>query len=153
MKNIVLSVAAVALLAGCSAFGSVSSLNPFRRAAPPPEEGLITATRAPDGRELIASVTELRAEPTRNGVILRARGGTAVQGYYDVELSETNNGLPDETGTLTYELRGRAPASPLAANTARSREIVAAVYVSQIVLKSVRALRVVAAENQITIRN
>lgn len=152
MKSIILSVATISLLASCSGSGSVSSLNPFSR-APAPEETLVTATRVPDGRELIATLTELRAEPTRNGIILRALGKAAVQGYYDVELSETNNGLPDETGTLTFEFRGKPPALPLAANTERSREIVAGVFISQINLKSVKALRVVAAQNQITIRN
>lgn len=152
MKNIILSVTTIGLLSSCSGIGSVSSLNPFRR-SPQPEEALITATRAPDGRELIATVAELRAEPTRNGVILRAHGKTDVQGYYDVELSETNNGLPDATGTLTFELRGKPPQFPLAANTDRSRDIVAGVFISQITLKSVKALRVVAAQNQITIRN
>lgn len=152
MKNIILSVATISVLASCSGSGSVSSLNPFRR-SPPPEESLVTATRAPDGRELIATVAELRAEPTRNGIILRAHGKTNVQGYYDVELRETNNGLPDENGMLTFELRGKPPQFPLAANTDRSRDIVAGVFISQIVLKSVRSLRVVAAQNQITIRN
>lgn len=152
MKNIILSVATISLLASCSGSGSVSSLNPFRR-SPPPEETLVTAERIPDGRELIATVAELRAEPTRNGVILRARGKTDVQGYYDVELSETNNGLPDENGMLTFELRGKPPQLPLAANTDRSREIVAGVFISRIVLKRVKSLRVVAARNQITIRN
>lgn len=152
MKKLILSVVAIGLLAGCSGSGSVSSLNPFRR-APQPEEGLVTATRVPDGRELIASITDLKAEPTRNGLILRALGEAPVQGYFDVELSETNNGLPDETGTLTFEFRGKPPVYPLAANTQRSREITAGVYISEITLKNVRALRVVAAQNQITIRN
>lgn len=151
MKKIILSIATISLLANCSGSGSVSSLNPFQR-EPRPEEALVTTTRIPDGRELIATVTELRAEPTRNGVILRAQGKTNVQGYYDVELSETNGGLPDETGMLTFELRGKPPQFPLAANTDRSRDIVAGTFVSQITLKSVRSLRVVAAQNQITIR-
>lgn len=152
MKNIILSVATIGLLASCSGSGSVSSLNPFRR-APAPEESLVTSTRAPDGRELIATITELRAEPTRNGIILRAHGKAPVQGFYFVELSETNRGFPDETGTLTFELRGRPPETPLAANTDRSRDIMAGVFISNLELKSVRALRVVAAQNQITIRN
>ncbi len=152
MKNIILTVATIGLLASCSGSGSVSSLNPFRR-APAPEETVVTARRAPDGRELIATITELRAEPTRNGIILRAHGKTPVQGYFSVELTETNRGFPDETGTLTFELRGKPPALPLAANTERSRDIMAGVFISQINLKSVKALRVVAAQNQITIRN
>lgn len=152
MKNTILSVVIIGLLASCSGSGSVSSLNPFRR-APAPEETLVTAARAADGRELIATITELRAEPTRNGIILRALGKTPVQGFYEVVLSETNRGFPDATGTLTFELRGRAPELPLVANTDRSRDIMAGVFLSNVELKSVKALRVVAAQNQITIRN
>jgi hypothetical protein len=153
LKKVILSLAGAVFLAGCSGggSGSASSLNPFAR-APQPEQTLATRNIAPDGRELIASVAELRAEPTRNGVILRARGVAQELGYYDVELAETNSGNPDENGVLTFELRGRPPVLPEPTTTERSREFLAATFISNITLKSVKALRVIAAQNQITIR-
>lgn len=169
MKTLVLACLVVAILGGCSGSGSrgsgsagsdgssassfsLSSFNPFRRQQE--EDSVATANQlAEDGTQLLQTVTEVKAEPTRTGIILRAVSVNSVQGFYDVELAETNNGFADETGTLTFELRGKPPILPLSTPTVRSRELIAGTYISSIELKKIKALRVIAAENQITLRN
>jgi hypothetical protein len=171
MKTLVLAIMAVTLLNGCSGSGSrgsgsngsgsngssagsfsLSSFKPFRKQQE--QDAVVTANPlAEDGTQLLQTVAELKAEPTRTGIILRAVSVNSIQGFYDVELAETNAGFPDETGMLTFELRGRPPLLPLATPTARSKEVVAATYISGIELRKIKALRVIAAQNQITIRN
>jgi hypothetical protein len=167
MKTLVLTCAVLTLVAGCSGSGnsgsagsggssassfSLTSFNPFRRQQ---ERDVVTVSNpvAADGTQLLETVAELKAEPTRTGIILRAHSVNSIQGFYDVELAETNNGFPDATGTLTFELRGKPPLLAIGTPTERSKKIVAAAYISGIELRKIKALRVIAAQNQITIRN
>lgn len=99
---------------------------------------------------LVPAVRSIAVERTTSGAILRVVGQAARQGYYDVRLVPLNDGEPDETGALVYELRAKAPEVWTGAATPRAREIHAATHVSNKTLAKVNRLVVLAAQNQVS---
>ena len=96
MRNGLLLLAGIGLLAGCSVElpgfagreGNAAGMYTFR-APPPPEPQQVPLRQA-------------EAERALHGVILRVRGETPSQGYYSAALRPIGTG-PDAAGILSFE--------------------------------------------------
>lgn len=146
-----LSVAAALVLQGCGD----SSLNPFSwfRSDPQAEtvDGSIPEVTR-DARPLVAQITDLAVERTPGGAIIRATALPPEQGWYNAALVSVTAAGEPEDGVLAFEFRAFPPVAPTRVSTAQSRELTAAVHVSDIVLADVREIRVRGATNARTAR-
>lgn len=134
----------VATLAGCGGMRD-SKLNPFNwfGRSQPAEKVALPATPQ-DGRALVADVIGMAVEPIPTGAIVRATGRTPTQGWWKAELVP----LPlSEDGVLVLEFRLFPPVDKTDVNTPRSREVTAAISLSNIKLENVRQIVVQGATN------
>ena len=146
LRAAILSALVLTTMAGCGQ----SRLNPFNwfRSAPEGE------TLAPlelearvDRRPLVAEITSLVVERTPGGAIIRATGLPPEQGWYDPELvNEDRDGRPID-GVLAISFRARPPLEPTRVSTAQSRELSAAVYISDIALGEANQIVVTGSQN------
>ncbi len=113
---------------------------------------LETRKEVEDLRELLPTVKDVVVDRFHGGAIVRATATAANVGYHNVHLAPVNGGLPDENGVVTFEFKGELPAVGVAPTTERSREIIAANSISAKIIPSVRTVRVVAAQNEISVR-
>lgn len=134
----------------CTALGACggmrdSKLNPFNWfKKSEPRELIVLPGEKADGRPLIEAVLTLSVEPMPGGAIVRARGQTPTQGWWEAELVP----LPvDENGVLVYEFRLLPPITKTDVNTPRSREVDVAIYISDYKLEAVREIVVQGATN------
>jgi hypothetical protein len=136
-------ISLVAALAGCGAVRK-SRLNPFNwfKRSEPREK--VVLEEGVDDRPLIETVLTMAVEPIPGGAIIRARGVTPTQGWWNAELVPQD---VDENGVLVYEFRLVAPADKTAVSTQQSREIDVAIYISDIRLETVREIVVQGATN------
>ncbi len=138
-------------LAGCGD----SSLNPFSWFSSGPEVETLSEIefdQVIDARPLIDTITNLTVERIPGGAIVRATGLPRSQGWQTADLvSEDSEGEPVD-GVLGFTFRAIPPEETTRASTVQSREIVAAVYVSDITLARVREIRVTGASNARTAR-
>ena len=125
-------------------------LNPFNWFKRKPRVTVEEAYALPeDTRGLIERLSDVAIEETRTGIILRATGIAATQGWSDAELV----GQPlDEKGVKTFEFRATAPLGAAATGPERSRAITAAAAISLYQLGQMSAIRVVAAQNAMVAR-
>ncbi|WP_374430326.1 hypothetical protein [Tabrizicola sp.] len=131
-------------LAGCGGLRE-SRLNPFnwfRRSEP--RETIVLPGEETDPRGLVETVLSMDVEPIPGGAIVRARGLTPTQGWWNAELVGRDF---DENGVLVYEFRLLPPVGQTDVNTQRSREIDVAIYISDIKLANVREIVVQGASN------
>lgn len=90
-----------------------------------------------EGRSLVQSVTSMTVEPYPGGAIVRATGLPPTQGWWNAELVA----LPvDENGVLVLEFRVFPPIADWPASTPVSRQITAAISLSDIRLEPVRTI-------------
>ncbi len=146
-----LSTAAALLLTGCGDSG----LNPFNwfRSDPQAETVADADVRVvTDTRPLVDQITTLVVERTPGGAIIRATALPPAQGWYDASLVSLNPDDKAENGVLAFDFRAYPPEAPTRVSTAQSRELTAAVFVSDIVLAGVRQIRVNGARNTRTAR-
>ncbi|WP_372604782.1 hypothetical protein [Actibacterium sp.] len=106
-----------------------------------PESGIL------DNRPLVDDVLTLRVERTPGGAIITATGLPQRQGYWAADLVAEYDEKP-VNGVLTYQFRTYPPAVPYPAGTQQSREITAAVFVTDQTLDGVRSIVVKGATNQ-----
>ena len=133
-----------ALLAGCGGFRD-SGLNPanwFGRSEP--RETIVLPAEDADPRPLVETVLSMSVEPMPGGAIVRARGQTPTQGWWQAELVALDI---DDKGALVYEFRIVPPLGTPAVNTPQSRQVDVAVFVSDIKLDGVREIVVQGATN------
>ncbi|MES2815158.1 MAG: hypothetical protein V4720_09705 [Pseudomonadota bacterium] len=131
-------------LAGCGGLRD-SRLNPFnwfRRSEP--RETIVLPGEEADSRPLVDTVLSMAVEPIPGGAVVRARGVTPTQGWWEAELVARDVG---DDGVLVYEFRLLPPKGRTDVNTQRSREIDVAIYISDIKLQSVREIVVQGASN------
>lgn len=131
-------------LAGCGGLRD-SRLNPFnwfRRSEP--RETIVLPGEQADTRPLVDKVLSMAVEPIPGGAVVRARGVTPTQGWWEAELVARDVG---DDGVLVYEFRLLPPKGRTDVNTQRSREIDVAIYISDIKLQSVREIVVQGASN------
>jgi hypothetical protein len=134
----------VAAAAGCGRIGQ-SKLNPFnwfRKSEP--RETIVLPERGADPRPLVAAVLSMTVEPMPGGAIVRARGETPTQGWWEAELVP----LPvSEDGVLVYEFRILPPKTGTDVNTPQSRQVDVAIYISDYKLDALREIVVQGATN------
>ena len=131
-------------LSGCGGLRQ-SKLNPFNWfGRSEPRETIVLPGEATDPRPLVAAVLSLSVEPMPGGAIVRARGETPTQGWWNAELVPQDL---DDKGVLVYEFRLLPPAGRPDVNTQQSREIDVAIYLSDTKLEPVREIVVQGARN------
>jgi hypothetical protein len=131
-------------LAGCGRIGQ-SKLNPFnwfRKSEP--RDTIVLPEEASDPRLLVDTVLTMQVEPIPGGAVVRARGVTPTQGFWDAELVPQEL---DDTGVLVYEFRLLPPTGRADVSTQQSREIDVAIYISDVKLANVREIVVQGAKN------
>lgn len=149
MRHGFLMIAGVVLLAGCSA-GVPDFLG---REGGGAQTGMFSAagdkTPLPDPVPL--PMRTAVAERALNGVILRATGVSATQGYYGAQLVPVNNGAPDAAGIVTLELMAFPPTESQAIGPERTRTLSAAAFYSNQALRKIKAFRVKGGTNVLTL--
>jgi hypothetical protein len=131
-------------LAGCGGFRQ-SRLNPFNWfKKSEPRETIVLPDEQSDPRPLVQAVLSLAVEPIPGGAIVRARGVTSTQGWWEAELVPRN---VTEDGVLVYEFRVFPPTTKADVSTQRSREIDVAIFISDVKLDGVREIVVQGATN------
>ena len=149
-KPLIALVASAFLLSGCAAARD-SRLNPFNWFGRGQQEDTLATEveglqTIPDGRELVAEVISLEIDRTPGGAIIRAVGLPPTQGFYDGELvAEDADGA--QGGVLSYQFRIAESPRFEVVSTQRSREVVVALFLSNVKLEGVRSIRVVASQN------
>lgn len=131
-------------VAGCAGVRQ-SKLNPFnwfRKSQP--RETIVLPGEKKDPRPLVDTVLSMTVEPIPGGAVVRARGVTPTQGWWDAELVPQKL---DDKGILIYEFRLLPPTGRADVNTQQSREIDVAIYISDVKLEAVREIVVQGASN------
>jgi hypothetical protein len=93
----------------------------------------------PDGRQLVADVTDLVIERNAGGAIIRATGLPPTQGFWEAELVSVPT---EDEGVALFEFRVFPPPTSKAVSTPQSREITVATYLSDIRLEGIREIAV-----------
>lgn len=131
------TLALIAALAGCGAVRD-SKLNPFNWfGASAPAEKVVLPEKPADPRGLVQQVVTLVIEPIPSGAIVRATGLPPTQGYWNAELVEAP---ADGSGRLVLEFRIFPPVGSADVNTPQSREVTAAIHLSNVKLRDVREI-------------
>lgn len=161
-KSLLALVVASMTLTACGSMRD-SAINPFNwfgrsksEAVPAgtanpliPKSGGVFTRRAPDvyAGVPVATIKELVVERAPGGAIIRVKGVAAQQGPYEVRLVKDENGSEDATNnTLSYTLKALRTQTRLV-GPETSREVVAAVFVSDNDLVGIRTIRVKGAQN------
>jgi hypothetical protein len=140
-----LLVAAVAVT-GCGRIRD-SKLNPFNWFGGSKEETVQVVDGVPlDPRPLVQEVTRLEVARQPGGAIVTAAGVPPTQGWWDAELVPEGDGAVKD-GVLTYRFVVKAPLELRRTSTPQSREVTAAVYLSDIRLQDVTKIVVLGASN------
>lgn len=96
-------------------------------------------------------VVDLTIERVPGGAIVRATGRAARQGIYAVQLTPENEDATPVNGVLTYRLQGVEPDTTAVGSNA-TREVTAAVQLTDQELRGVRTIRVEALRNARALR-
>ena len=167
--RIILTTALVSALAlpGCGGGSGGSAYNPLnwfgksrnatvapeaKNALIPQKSGLRRERAAPEG-VTVAQILALAIEPAAGGAILRVTGLSPTLGAYDVRLvPEFDLEIDGPLQTLEYSLKTEYSTRSRPAAPQRSRELTAAVFLSDEDLEGVREIRVSGTENARSIR-
>jgi hypothetical protein len=145
-------LAALALVMFVSACGT--RLNPFNwfgEAEPaPPAEATQQLPTTEDRRLLAQQITELKVDPMPGGVIVRATAVMESQGWWQAELVAREDEPAD--GAMVYEFRVFPPPQATRVSTPRSRQVTAAVFLSDIRLSTIQSITVQGLTNGLTSR-
>ncbi len=141
-RLVVLGLAAA--LAGCAGVRQ-SKLNPFNWfKKSEPRETIVLPDEKTDPRPLVDTVLSMAVEPIPGGAVVRARGVSPTQGWWDAELVPQDL---DDKGVLVYEFRLLPPTKRADVSTQQSREVDVAIYISDVKLENVREIVVQGATN------
>lgn len=130
-------------------------LNPFNWFGKDEEKVVVVQQVAPGGvidpRPYVDQVTSLRVDRAPGGAIINVVGLNPVQGYWEAALLAENNQRPVD-GVLTFQFRASKPVTRTGQGPDRSREITAAVFLTEQEMAGVRSIVVQAAQNQRSVR-
>lgn len=101
-----------------------------------------------DPRGLVTQVLSMSVERMPQGAIVRAAGLPPRQGYWAVDLVETER----TANALTFEFRVAEPIRPTRTGTPVSREVVTATSLTRAELDGIRTITVVGATNRRSVR-
>ncbi len=124
------------------------SVNPLIPSGSP----LIQRSEAADTSVAIASVTELRIDPTSIGAIILVTGLSSRQGAFDAELRLDPENEETASDVLSYTFRVAYPDYQTATGSERTRTINVAKSLTNQDLRGIRLIRVKAAQNTIQSR-
>lgn len=150
MKTPLLSaLVAATLLGGCSTI-SESRLNPFNWFGKSKSEPTVEVPAYTDPRRLqplVTEVTEMRVERAPGGAIVHAVGLPPIQGFWAAGLIEAELDDPQD-GVLVLDFIVEPPYQRYPAGTERSRELTAALFLSDQSLAGIRTVVVRGKTNQ-----
>jgi len=146
MIRLAATLTLLAFLAACAGAGK-SRLNPLNWFGKDREEKVAMAEPPADSRPIVSNIVKLKVDRMPGGAIVYAYGLPPTQGHWDGELVPLAGGKPVK-GTLSFEFRLAAPATPQAVAPQRSREVVVAHFISTQGLAGVRRIEVLALNNR-----
>lgn len=146
VKSWIAAALVLTLLAGCATVRD-SRLNPFNWFGGSEEETLDPIQVENERRPVVPLITALVIERTPGGAIVRATALPPSQGWFAAELVPTSRDRGPTDGVLSYAFRAVPPETPQRQSTPQSRELSAAVFIPNIVLDRVRAIRVTGSQN------
>lgn len=94
----------------------------------------------------VQKITEMKVERTANGAIIRAAGIAYVQGAFAVALIPQNDGKP-VSGVLSFELQAVHPKAGSRGGAEQTRQVTAAIALTNQELQGVRTIKVIGGEN------
>ena len=142
-RSLTVALAALLTLSACGAVRD-SRLNPFNWFGRSEPAQTVLVVQQSDPRSLIADVVSMSVEPYSAGAIVRATGRTETQGWWDAELVEAKT---DDPGKLVLEFRLLPPLIKSDVNTPRSREVTAAITLTNNRLEYISSITVQGANN------
>lgn len=152
MRKPLLAALSVALLLGACGAVRDSRLNPFNWFGGSEETTTdATVVTAPEDRRPLADqIVDMAVEPIPGGAIVRATALPATQGHWNAELVKDEAASTPEA--LVYRFILLPPLTPKRVSTPQSREVTAAVSLSNIRLQGVRQITVQGLQNARTSR-
>ncbi|MEM8871166.1 MAG: hypothetical protein AAGE38_12250 [Pseudomonadota bacterium] len=105
-----------------------------------------------DGRELVAALQSVVPEAALRGVILRVTAINRTQGYHSTIIVPLNNGLQDDAGIVSFEVRAVPPEFTEPQGPEVARRVVAAIFVNDNQLEDILGFRLISAGNTINLR-
>jgi hypothetical protein len=152
MKRLITAcLIATIAVAGCARVRD-SKLNPFNWFGRSKAEQTVVVDSngiPQDPRPLVQQVTALDVARQPGGAIVRASALPPTQGWWEAELLPENDGIAVD-GVLTYRFVVKQPLEATRSSTPQSRELTAAVYLSDIRLQDVRKIVVQGASNSMS---
>ncbi len=149
-KRLALMTLFVVGLSGCAAVNE-SRFNPLNWFGSE-EETLDPIAVENERRPLVAQITGLVIERTPGGAIIRATALPPTQGWFDAELISANQDDDPVDGVLAFAFRAIPPETRQAQSTERSRELSAAVFVTNLTLANTSTVQVTGQLNSRVIR-
>ena len=137
-------------LGGCAKVRD-SKFNPLNWFGRSQAQTAAPGTVPADPRSLVQQVTALEVARQPGGAIVRASGLPPTQGWWDAELGAENDGIAKD-GVLSYRFVVFAPPGERRVSTPQSRELTAAIYLSDMRLQDVRQIVVLGATNSRSVR-
>lgn len=154
-----LALSVILTISGCSggstgSAGSMGNLNPFNwfggnktdEVALTPRGGFAESV---DRRPRVGQIVKITLERTSFGVILHANALLPSQGYFDLDLVQSDEARSDQ---LVFDFRAWPPQTPTVAGTPRQRELTAAIFLSSQTIRGIREIVVVGATNSLSRR-
>lgn len=138
-------------VAGCGRIRD-SKLNPFNWFGRSKAEQTVVVDSSgipQDPRPLVQQVTALEVARQPGGAIIRASGLPPTQGWWEADLLPATDGVAED-GVLTYRFVVNQPLEARRVSTPQSRELTAAVFLSDIRLQDVRKIVVQGATNSMS---
>ncbi|MDH2327652.1 hypothetical protein QCN27_12335 [Cereibacter sp. SYSU M97828] len=139
----------LAALALTMTLGACGRLNPANWGGGRPEPmdpAFAPVVVAADPRPLVAQVTSLKVEETRDGAIVRATGLPPTQGFWQADLIAR----PLADGVLVYDFRIAPPVEDRRVSTQASREVTVAAVLNRADLAGIRQIVVQGAGNALS---
>ncbi len=152
MKKLIAALLIVTItVPGCERISN-SKLNPFNWFGGSKAEQTVAVDSngiPQDPRPLVQQVTALEVARQQGGAIIRASGLPPTQGWWEADLLPANDGVAED-GVLTYRFVVSQPLESRRSSTPQSRELTAAVFLSDIRLQDVRKIVVQGATNSLS---
>jgi len=148
-KPLIAALTAVLITSGCATV-SESRLNPFNwfgGSQDTTTAEFVAPATPDDNRPLISQVTEMRIDRAPGGAIVHAVGLPPVQGYWAADLSPADD-VEDQIGVLVLNFVTIPPSTQQPQGSTQSREITAALFLSDQDLVGVRTIIVRGSQNQ-----
>lgn len=160
-RPLLAAFAAILALSACGN-GFSGRLNPFnwgkhRAASAGAEDDVLTPPGGYPSDALLQApmverVLSMKVEPTTGGIVIHATGLPPTQGFWYSRLIATNDGAPDDKGTVTYRFVLFPPKTPQPVSTQRSREVTAGAFIATEKMGGIRRIVIEGRTNSLSAR-